>query len=71
MPGPIGIIGGSGLYELIEDAEKQVVETPWGTPSSPVSLGRLAGRDVARSVCFDTESISTHAPLAGRDLLRP
>ena len=49
------------------------------TPTDP-SRGRplgisthapLAGRDVARSVCFDTESISTHAPLAGRDLLRP
>lgn len=47
MTGPIGIIGGSGLYELIEDAEQRVVETPWGTPSSPVSLGKLAGRDVA------------------------
>ncbi len=47
MTGPIGIIGGSGLYELIEDAEQREVETPWGTPSSPISLGRLAGRDVA------------------------
>lgn len=47
MTEPIGIIGGSGLYELIKDAEQRTVETPWGTPSSPVSLGRLAGRDVA------------------------
>lgn len=47
MTVPIGIIGGSGLYELLEDPRQEVVETPWGTPSSPVSLGRMAGRDVA------------------------
>ncbi len=47
MSEPIGIIGGSGLYELIEDATQEIVETPWGTPSSPVSRGLLAGREVA------------------------
>lgn len=43
----IGIIGGSGLYELIEGTEELVPETPFGAPSSPVTLGDLEGRPVA------------------------
>src|SRR5699024_3155296 len=46
-PGVIGIIGGSGLYELLDDARDEVVDTPYGAPSSVVSVGRLAGLDVA------------------------
>lgn len=45
--GVIGIIGGSGLYELLDDARDEIADTPYGAPSSVVSLGRLAGRDVA------------------------
>lgn len=44
---PIGIIGGSGLYELLEDASQVLVQTPYGDPSDPVHLGRLGGRNVA------------------------
>lgn len=42
----IGILGGSGLYELagLEDAEVLDVSTPWGTPSAPIVRGRVAGR---------------------------
>lgn len=47
MSSPIGIIGGSGLYDLLDSAESRVVETPFGTPSSPVSLGKIEGREVA------------------------
>jgi len=41
----IGIIGGSGLYEIagLEDTAWQQVETPWGTPSDALLFGRLAG----------------------------
>jgi len=39
MSEPIGIIGGSGLYELIEDATQEIVETPWGTPLQPGLTG--------------------------------
>ncbi|MGV8885619.1 MAG: S-methyl-5'-thioadenosine phosphorylase [Microbacteriaceae bacterium] len=45
--GLIGVIGGSGLYELLEDAREETVTTPYGDPSSTVSLGQIAGRDVA------------------------
>jgi len=38
----VGIIGGSGLYEIFdEELESLVVATPYGEPSSPVSIGRI------------------------------
>ena len=39
----IGIIGGSGLYELdgLEDIEEVRVETPFGNPSDAFITGRL------------------------------
>jgi 5'-methylthioadenosine phosphorylase len=43
----IGVIGGSGFYSLLEDAEERTVETPCGAPSGPITLGGLAGREVA------------------------
>jgi 5'-methylthioadenosine phosphorylase len=43
----IGIIGGSGFYEFLTDPELVAVETPFGDPSAPVAIGRLAGRRVA------------------------
>ncbi|GBQ62516.1 5'-methylthioadenosine phosphorylase [Ameyamaea chiangmaiensis NBRC 103196] len=41
----IGIIGGSGLYEIdgLTDKEWRTVETPWGAPSDQLLFGRLAG----------------------------
>jgi 5'-methylthioadenosine phosphorylase len=43
----VGVIGGSGFYSLLEDAEAVEVSTPYGDPSAPVTSGRLAGREVA------------------------
>ena len=39
----IGIIGGSGLYDLpgLQDTRWVDVETPWGPPSDQIFLGRL------------------------------
>ncbi len=41
----IGIIGGSGLYEIegLEDAQWIAIETPWGEPSDEILCGTLAG----------------------------
>ncbi|NDR59560.1 S-methyl-5'-thioadenosine phosphorylase [Aliiruegeria sabulilitoris] len=41
----IGVIGGSGLYEIdgLEDASWQAVETPWGAPSDEILTGTLEG----------------------------
>ena len=48
-PVRIGIIGGSGLYDMAElaDREEREVATPFGAPSAPYVIGTLAGRRVA------------------------
>jgi 5'-methylthioadenosine phosphorylase len=48
FPPSIGIIGGSGLYDLegFEEREEIRVETPYGSPSDPLITGMLAGRRV-------------------------
>ena len=45
----IGIIGGSGLYDMAEltDREEVTLTTPFGEPSAPYVLGTLGGRRVA------------------------
>lgn len=43
----IGIIGGSGFYDLLEDATEHDLATPYGDTSAPVVTGRFGGRDVA------------------------
>lgn len=43
----IGVIGGSGLYRLLEGARAVEVETPYGPPSDPVVVGEVGGRSVA------------------------
>jgi len=43
----IAVIGGSGFYTFLEDPETVRVETPYGDPAAPVSLGIVAGRRVA------------------------
>lgn len=44
----IGVIGGSGLYEMegFEQTEERVVETPFGEPSDALVGGRMRGRQV-------------------------
>ena len=43
----IGIFGGSGFYELFDDPVDVVVDTPFGAPAAPISVGTVAGRRVA------------------------
>jgi 5'-methylthioadenosine phosphorylase len=43
----IGVIGGSGFYEFLDDAEHVDVDTPYGAPSSAVTIGRVGGQRVA------------------------
>ncbi len=45
-PAPVGVIGGSGLYSLFQDAEEILVETPFGDPSDVLMRGTVAGREV-------------------------
>ena len=48
MATAIGIIGGSGLYEIdgFEKAEERVIATPFGEPSDALVGGTLGGREV-------------------------
>ncbi|MCL4336638.1 MAG: S-methyl-5'-thioadenosine phosphorylase [Candidatus Thermoplasmatota archaeon] len=43
----VGIIGGSGLYSLIENPRSIDVETPFGKPSGMVEVGNINGVPVA------------------------
>lgn len=52
----IGVIGGSGFYELLDGAgevgeideiDEVDVDTPWGRPASPISIGTIGGHRVA------------------------
>ena len=43
----VAVIGGTGFYSFLEDPETVRVETPYGDPSAPVSIGTVAGRRVA------------------------
>ena len=47
QPAPIGVIGGSGFYSFLDDAREVVADTPFGTPSDPVTVGDVGGRAVA------------------------
>ena len=44
----IGVIGGSGLYEMTElrEVEERALDTPYGAPSAPYILGTLSGKRV-------------------------
>ena len=43
----VAVIGGSGLYALLEDAEEHDVSTPYGTPSDPITVATVNGRRTA------------------------
>ena len=44
----IGVIGGSGLYEMegLEDIREETVETPFGAPSAPFLIGRMGDAEL-------------------------
>ena len=46
--GKIGIIGGSGLYDIegIRDVKSEKVSTPFGEPSDEYTVGKLEGKEV-------------------------
>ena len=43
----VGVIGGSGLYRLLDGAEEHEVKTPYGEPSDPITVADVGGRRVA------------------------
>jgi 5'-methylthioadenosine phosphorylase len=73
----IGIIGGSGLYEMdgLEVVEELVVETPFGAPSDPYIVGEVDGIGVAflsrhgRGHRFTPSEVNYRANIFGMKLL--
>ena len=47
MDAEIGIIGGSGFYQFLNNATSVLPSTPFGAPSAPITIGEVAGRRVA------------------------
>ena len=43
----VGVFGGSGFYEFLDDVTEVELDTPYGAPSAPVAIGTAAGRRVA------------------------
>ena len=43
----VGVIGGSGFYELLENAREVTIDTPFGAPSDSYFLGEIGGVPVA------------------------
>lgn len=43
----LAVIGGSGLYALLDDATEHSVDTPYGPPSDAITIAEVAGRRVA------------------------
>src|SRR5712672_1230941 len=45
----LGIIGGSGIYDLpgLEKVVEKIIASPWDEPSAPLRIGEIAGHPVA------------------------
>jgi 5'-methylthioadenosine phosphorylase len=43
----VGVIGGSGLYSLLEDSQEHTLDTPYGEPSDAITVADVGGRRVA------------------------
>jgi 5'-methylthioadenosine phosphorylase len=43
----LAVIGGSGLYALLGDAEEHRVDTPYGQPSDPITVATVNERRIA------------------------
>ena len=43
----IGVFGGSGFYQLVEDVKELVIDTPYGAPSDAIALATIGGKKVA------------------------
>lgn len=56
MRAVLGIIGGSGIYDLpgLENIREQRIETPWGEPSGALRMGDMAGLPVVFLPRHDT-----------------
>jgi 5'-methylthioadenosine phosphorylase len=45
-PPPVGVFGGSGFTEFLDDVTHREIDTPFGPPSAPLALGHVGERRV-------------------------
>jgi len=59
----IGIIGGSGLYDMAElvEREERTLSTPFGDPSGPYVIGTLRGKRVSAGASWRTSPSRTRS----------
>ena len=43
----VGVFGGSGFYSFLEDVEEVELDTPYGKPSAPITIGTIGAKRVA------------------------
>ncbi len=43
----VGVFGGSGFYSFLETADEVAIETPFGRPSDPITIGTVGEKRVA------------------------
>lgn len=43
----IGVFGGSGFYEFLDNVREVEIETPYGPPAAPLTVGTVDGAEVA------------------------
>jgi len=46
-PHTVGVFGGSGFYQFLEDVEEVAIATPYGPPSARIRIGEIDGTRVA------------------------
>ena len=43
----VGVFGGSGFYDLLDNVQEIRIETPYGAPSDNLAIGKLGDKTVA------------------------
>ena len=43
----VGVYGGSGFYAFLDDVDEVTLDTPFGPPAAPITIGEVGGRRVA------------------------
>ncbi len=43
----VGVFGGSGFYAFLDHVERVELDTPYGKPSAPLTIGEVGGKRVA------------------------
>ena len=54
----IGVFGGSGFYELLDNPREHKVNTPFGAPSSAVMVGEIGGDEEERAAQFAADEMT-------------